>query len=102
MHNLDFELSPEQQLLAESADRFLRDQYGFEFRGAVVNSTTGFSREMWLKFAEMGWLGLPFAPANGGFGGTISDVAVLMEAFGKALVVEPYIASIVLAGRLGG
>jgi alkylation response protein AidB-like acyl-CoA dehydrogenase len=97
---MDFELSNEQQLLKESADRFLRENYSFEARRRILAGASGIDRGVWRRFAEFGWLGLPLATDVGGFGGSLVDVMVLMQAFGRALVVEPYVGAVLLAGRL--
>ena len=95
---MNFELSSEQQMLKDSVDRFVADNYDLEARNALVASKDGFSREHWQKFAELGWLALPFAEDDGGFGGTEVETMIVMEAFGRGLVVELYLASIVLGG----
>src|SRR5262249_60277960 len=66
----------------------------------IAASEEGFSREIWSEFASLGWLGLPFAPEDGGAGGGAVELAILMEAFGRHLVVEPYLATVVLGGGL--
>lgn len=91
---MDFALSEFQQLLKEQAERFVERDYGFEQRRAIIAAEPGFSPAHWRTFAELGWLGLPFAEDNGGFGGTLADLAILFEAFGRGLVVEPYLATV--------
>ncbi|ACI97971.1 acyl-CoA dehydrogenase family protein [Rhodospirillum centenum] len=97
---MDLSLSDEQRLLRDSVERFVRDAYGFEQRKAVVAEAGGFSRRHWATFAELGWLALPFAEADGGLGGGGPEVAILMEAFGRGLVVEPYLPTVLLCGGL--
>ena len=97
---MDFDLNDEQRLLKDSVDRMIGDLYGFEARRGYRAQPDGWSREMWRQFAEQGLLGLPFAEDQGGFGGGPVEVAIVMEAFGRALVVEPYLATIVLCGGL--
>lgn len=97
---MDFSLSEEQRLLKDSVERFVADAYPFEKRRELAGSETGFGAENWARFAELGWLGLPFAEADGGFAGGGVDTMILMEAFGTGLVVEPYLSSVVLAGGL--
>ena len=97
---MDFSFSEEQRLLAESVQKFVQNTYTFEARQKLLKSEEGFSRDHWRTFAELGWLALPFAEEAGGLGGTPVEMMILMEAFGKGLVVEPYLASIVLAGTL--
>jgi len=95
---MNFTLSSEQQLLKDSVERFVADHYDLEKRNALVDSDVGFSKDNWKAMAELGWLALPFGEADGGFGGGVVETMLLMESFGKGLVVEPYLASIVLGG----
>jgi len=97
---MDFDLNDEQRLLKDSVDRMIGDLYGFDARRGYRAQPDGWSREMWRQFAEQGLLGLPFAEDHGGFGGGPVEVAIVMEAFGRALVVEPYLATVVLCGGL--
>ena len=96
---MKFDYSEEQRLVADSVRRFAAQDYGFEARKAIVASREGWSREVWAKLAEIGLLGLPFSAEQGGFGGRAVDLMSVMEAMGDALLVEPYL-STVLAGRL--
>jgi len=97
---MDFELSDEQKLLKDSVDRLLADQYGFEARQAYAREADGFSRKLWKQYAELGLLALPFAEKYGGIGGSPVDSMIVMDAFGRALALEPYFATVVLAGSL--
>jgi alkylation response protein AidB-like acyl-CoA dehydrogenase len=97
---MNFDYNEEQQLLADSVRRYVQKDYDFEHRKAIVASPEGYSEEAWRTFAEMGLLALPLAPDYGGFGGGAVDLMAVMEAFGEALVVEPYLATIGLAARL--
>jgi pimeloyl-CoA dehydrogenase small subunit len=97
---MDFDLTEEQQLLKDSVTRLLADRYGLENRKKFAASPEGWSREMWRHYAELGLLGVPFAEADGGFGGGPTETMLVMEAFGKALPLEPYLATVVLAGGL--
>ncbi|MBC7800847.1 MAG: acyl-CoA dehydrogenase family protein, partial [Gemmatimonadaceae bacterium] len=97
---MDFDLSDEQRLLKDSVDRMIADRYGFEARRAHRAEPGGWSRAVWAQFAELGLLGLPFDEAHGGFGGGPVDTAIVMEACGRALVVEPYFATVVACGTL--
>ena len=99
---MNFDLSEEQQLLADSLKRYLTNEYSIEARAKIVASSTGWSETVWAAFAEMGLLGVPFAEEHGGFGGTAVDVMLVMEAIGEGLVVEPYWVNVGLAGRLIG
>ena len=97
---MNFDLSEEQQLLKDSVARLLADRYGFEARKAYRASAEGWSRELWGQYAELGLLGVAFAEADGGFGGGPVETMMIAEAFGRALALEPYFATIVLAGGL--
>src|SRR6516165_2809543 len=102
---MDFELTDEQRLLRESVDRLLADHYGFAQRRSYLLEPEGWSRALWSRYAEQGLLGLPFAEGYGGFGGGTIEIMLVMEAFGRALALEPYLATVVLAGaalRLAG
>jgi pimeloyl-CoA dehydrogenase small subunit len=102
---MDFDLSDEQRLLRDSVDRLLADHYGFAQRRGYLGEPAGWSRDMWRHYAELGLLGLPFGEEYGGFGGGAVDIMLVMEAFGRALVLEPYLATVVLGGsalRLAG
>ena len=97
---MDFDLSDDQRLLKDSVDRFVKDRYGFEARQANRREPGGWSKAVWVSLAELGLLGLPFAEDEGGFGGGTVDTGLVMEAFGRALVVEPFFPSVVLCGAL--
>jgi alkylation response protein AidB-like acyl-CoA dehydrogenase len=97
---MNFDFSEEQTMLRDSVARFVHDDYDFDRRRAIVASDDGMSRENWQTFAELGWLSVPFAEEHGGFGGGPVDVMVMMEEFGRGLVVEPYFATVVLFGGL--
>jgi pimeloyl-CoA dehydrogenase small subunit len=102
---MDFDLSDEQRLLRDSVDRLLADRYGFALRRQYLAEPAGWSRPMWRHYAELGLLGLPFGEDYGGFGGGAIETMLVMEAFGRALALEPYLATVVLAGsalRLAG
>ncbi|MFT4720620.1 MAG: alkylation response protein AidB-like acyl-CoA dehydrogenase [Candidatus Azotimanducaceae bacterium] len=96
---MDFSLSDEQVLLQDSVQRFIQNDYGFDIRQKILESDEGFSRKIWQSFADLGWLALPFGEADGGIGGGAVELMILLEAFGKGLVVEPYLSTVVLAGR---
>lgn len=95
---MDFEFSEEQRLLRESLDRLLGDSYEFAQRKTYMAEPEGFSRAMWAQYAEMGLLGLPFTEAQGGFGGGGVETMIVMEALGRVIALEPYLATVVLAG----
>ncbi len=96
---MNFDYSEEQQLLADSVRRFLAKDYAFEARKRIVASAEGRSDQVWATFVQMGLTGLPFPAEHGGFGGGAVDLMGVMEAFGEALVVEPYLPT-VMAGRI--
>jgi alkylation response protein AidB-like acyl-CoA dehydrogenase len=97
---MDFNLSDEQRQIQEATRRLLADRYSFEARKAYTASPEGFSREMWAAFAEQGLLGVPFAESLGGLGGGPIEIMLVMEAFGRALILEPYLATVVMGGGL--
>ena len=97
---MDFSFSDEQQLLRESVDKLVDAEYPFEVRRALAASETGFSRDLWGKFAELGWLGLGIPEDAGGVGGGPVETAVVMEGLGAALAVEPYLATVVMGADL--
>jgi pimeloyl-CoA dehydrogenase small subunit len=102
---MDFDLTDDQRLLTDSVTRLLADQYGFEQRKALLKSPEGWSPALWSQYAELGLLGLPIAEEFGGFGGGGVDVMLLMQSFGRHLVLEPYLSTVVLGAtaiRLAG
>jgi pimeloyl-CoA dehydrogenase small subunit len=102
---MDFDLSEEQRLLQDSVDRLLADHYTFDKRKAYLAEPEGWSRALWAQYAELGLLGLPFAEEHGGFGGGGIETMLVMQALGRVLALEPYLAAVVLAGtalRLAG
>jgi pimeloyl-CoA dehydrogenase small subunit len=102
---MDFEFSDEQRLLKDNVQRLLGKQYGFEARRQYMQEPEGFSRKLWKQYADLGLLALPFEEQYGGIGGRPVDSMIVMEAFGRALVLEPYLATVILCGsllRLGG
>jgi alkylation response protein AidB-like acyl-CoA dehydrogenase len=96
---VNFDYNEEQQLLAASVRRFVEKDYGFEARRRIVASQEGWSRDVWAKLAELGVLGLALPPEHGGFGGGATDLMAVMEAFGEALFVEPFLATIGLGAQ---
>jgi pimeloyl-CoA dehydrogenase small subunit len=102
---MDFDLSEEQRLLRDSVERLLVDHYGFDKRRSYLAEPAGWSRGLWAQYAELGLLGLSFPEDYGGFGGGPIEVMLVMEAFGRVLALEPYLATVVLSGtalRLAG
>ena len=97
---MDFNFTEEQTLLENMVTSFVRDNYPWEAREAIVKTEEGWKPENWSQFAELGLLGVPFAEEFGGLGGSVVDTMIVMEQFGKGLVVDPYMPSVVLAGGL--
>ncbi len=97
---MDFQITPEESQLADSIARLVERSYSFEARRESIASAAGYSDSVWQTMAEMGLLGLPFSEDDGGFAVGAIGMMSVMEAFGKALLVEPYIATVALAGRL--
>jgi alkylation response protein AidB-like acyl-CoA dehydrogenase len=97
---MHFAFTDEQKLLADSVARFVDKDYAFETRRRLLASDEGWSRAIWKSFAELGWLAAPFSEDHGGLGGGPVEAAIVMEAFGKGLVLEPYLPSVVLGGSL--
>ncbi|SDK05741.1 pimeloyl-CoA dehydrogenase, small subunit [Bradyrhizobium sp. Rc2d] len=102
---MDFDLSEEQRLLKESVDGLLTDAYDFEKRKKYMKEEGGWSKAIWGRLAEQGLLGLPFEELDGGFGAGALETMIVMEALGRALALEPYLATVVITGgflRHGG
>ncbi len=97
---MDFNYSNEQVALRETLQRFISRDYDFERRRELARSPLGFSAEAWSRFAELGFLSLPFPEAYGGLGGNSVDVMLVMEMVGRGLLLEPYLSSIVMCGGL--
>jgi hypothetical protein len=95
---MNFEHSEDRRMLADTLGRFVREQYRFETRDRIAKSPQGCSAEMWRRFAELGVIGALFREEHGGFGGGGFDIAVVFEALGKGLVIEPFLGAAVLAG----
>lgn len=95
---MDFSLSEEQNMLKESVVQYIDKSYAFEARMHVVESDEPYSTQKWQEFAELGWLSLPFSVDDDGFGGGPVELMLLMQELGRGLVIEPYLAAIVMAG----
>ncbi|MGB5628721.1 MAG: acyl-CoA dehydrogenase family protein [Woeseiaceae bacterium] len=95
---MDFSLNDIQAMLADSVDKFIRNEYDFDTRQAYAESDKGFSDDVWRTFADLGWTAVPFAEDDGGLGGGPADIMVLMQQLARGLVVEPYLANVILAG----
>ena len=102
---MDFELSEEQRLLKDSVERLTAQRYDFETRKKFMAEPDGWSRALWKQYVDLGLTALPFAEEHGGVGGGAVETMIVMEAFGRALALEPYLATVVLGGgflRIGG
>ncbi|MAI88964.1 acyl-CoA dehydrogenase family protein [Ponticaulis sp.] len=95
---MDFSFTEEQNMIRDSLSRMIREQYDWETRNKVITSESGWRPEMWAQFAELGLFMAPFSEEDGGLGGNAVDAMVIMEEFGKGLVVEPFVPSVVLGG----
>ena len=95
---MDFELSNEQQLLKDSVSRLMADNYDLQKRATIIKSDDGYSKALWKQLAELGLLGLSFSSDYGGFDGGPVEQMIVLEAFGAGLLIEPYLATIVLSG----
>jgi alkylation response protein AidB-like acyl-CoA dehydrogenase len=96
---MDLSLSDEQKQLQDAAERFVRDKYTFDNRRKISATEKGWTPENWAQMAELGWLGVPLTEAEGGYGGPI-ETMILMEQFGKGLVLEPFLPTAVIGGGL--
>ena len=102
---MNFELSEEQKMIQQSVERFVQENYDLPKRVEISSKDPGYNKDYWGSMAELGWLGLPFNEEDGGFGGNQIDTLVIMEQFGKGLVLEPFLANVVLGGgaiQMGG
>ena len=96
--NLDY--NEEQIMLREQISKFCESEYDFYKREEVIKSDKHFDAEVWKLFADQGWLSMPFSEESGGLGFGPIELSILFEEFGKALVIEPYLATVVLSGTL--
>jgi pimeloyl-CoA dehydrogenase small subunit len=97
---MDFALTEEQQILRHSIERLFADHYAFDARKRYMQESGGWSRTLWKRYAELGLLGLPFDEAHGGSAGGPVETMIVMEQIGRALALEPYLATVVLGGGL--
>jgi alkylation response protein AidB-like acyl-CoA dehydrogenase len=97
---MDLTPTDEQRLLRESAERFVTENFNADHRRRTANDPLGYSPAIWKQFAELGWLALPIAEAYGGLGGGAIETSILMEAFGRGLVSEPYLSTVVIGAAL--
>ena len=97
---MDFQHTEDRRMLADTLNRFITEQYEFGTRDTIARSAEGFSADMWQRFAELGVIGALFDEAEGGFGGAGFDVAVVFEALGRGLVVEPFVDTLIVGRAL--
>jgi alkylation response protein AidB-like acyl-CoA dehydrogenase len=97
---MDFNYNNEQLAMQETLQRFIAKDYGFEQRRELAGSTLGFSAAAWAEFANLGLLSLPFPEEFGGLGGSAVDIMLVMESFGRGLLLEPFLSTIVMCGGL--
>ena len=97
---MNFQHTEDRRMLADTLNRFVHQEYGFATRDALARSDSGFSRELWVRFAELGVVGALFQEADGGFGGEGFDIAVVFESLGRDLVVEPFLGALVVGRAL--
>ena len=96
--NLNY--NEEQTMLREQIQKFCESEYDFYKREDIVKSSNDFDPNVWKLFADQGWLSMPFSEDSGGLGFGAIELSILFEEFGKALVIEPYLATVVLSGTL--
>jgi alkylation response protein AidB-like acyl-CoA dehydrogenase len=94
---MNFQLSEEQQMLADSAKRFVRDNSDVETHRRN-KKLMPLDAATWQQFADLGWLAVPFEEEHGGLGMGPLETMVLLEALGEGLIMAPYIATVVLGG----
>jgi len=97
---MDFTFNEEQSLIQDQVDQFVQKEYDWETRQSLSNSDLGFGEDNWKKFADLGWLGISVSEESGGFGGSSIESMLIMEAFGKGLVVEPFLETVIMSGGL--
>lgn len=95
---MEFDLNEEQRLLKESVERMLTERYDFEQRNSWLGGDPGWSKELWALYAELGLLALPFSSDHGGMDGGAVETMIVMEAFGRSLVLEPFFSTVILSG----
>jgi alkylation response protein AidB-like acyl-CoA dehydrogenase len=95
---MDLSFNEFQSMLADSVGKFIGNEYSFEQRQEYAARDPGFSTDVWRSFAELGWTAVPFSEADGGLDGSHVELMILMQQFGRGLLVEPYLANVVLAG----
>ncbi|MCM2459388.1 acyl-CoA dehydrogenase [Pseudomonas sp. CG7] len=97
---MDFNLSDEQMMLRDGVERFIKDDYGFEERRQQASHGESFSRKHWQQFADLGWLALNLPEDVGGLECSFAETSIVLEAFGRGLVLEPFVSTAVLCARI--
>ena len=97
---MDFSFTEEQTLLRNSVQKFVSGAYDFDTRRAIITSDAGWRPAYWSQIAELGLLGAAIPEDFGGLGGSVVDTMVIMEEFGRGLVVEPYLGTVVIGAGL--
>ena len=97
---MDFTFNEEQTMIQDQVQQFVQKEYDWETRQELSNSDKGFGADNWKTFAELGWLGISISEENGGFGGSAIETMLIMEEFGKGLVVEPFLETIVMSSSV--
>lgn len=97
---MNFQHTEDRRMLADSLNRFIAEQYPFNVRDRIAQSDEGFSRDVWKRFCELGIVGAFFDESVGGFGGDGFDIAVVFEALGRGLVVEPFLDALIVGQAL--
>ena len=97
---MDLSFTEDQELIQESVEKYIRDNYDSEKRRNIIDNSKGYDEKTWQTFSDLGWLALPFSEKVGGYGGGLVELMILMKNFGRGLVVEPYMSSIVLSGNV--
>ena len=97
---MDFTFNEEQTMIQDQVQQFVQKEYDWETRQELSNSDKGFGADNWKTFAELGWLGISVSEDNGGFGGSAIETMLIMEEFGKGLVVEPFLETIVMSSSV--
>ena len=97
---MDFTFNEEQTLIQRQVEQFIQRDYDWESRQSLILTDSGYSLDNWNTFAELGWLGISISDDSGGFGGSSVDTMILMEEFGKGLVLEPFLETVVMCAEL--
>ncbi|MDY0107789.1 MAG: acyl-CoA dehydrogenase family protein, partial [Giesbergeria sp.] len=98
---MNFEHTEDRRMLADTLNRFVSEQYGIETRNRIAYGDSGMDAALWAQFAELGAISALFPEQDGGFGGAGFDVAVVFEALGRGLVVEPFLGALMVGRALG-